>query len=325
MIEVRTPSRLHFGLLAFDPYEARQFGGVGLMIRRPDTLVRLNADAPDRFTGTGLMSDRAVEFARLFMDRAMDAGLTATRLGAAIQVARVPRPHNGLGGGTQLGMAVARAMAELIERPDLGVTQLAQLVGRGKRSAIGTHGFIHGGLIVEGGKRTAGELSPMLIRMDFPAAWRVVLIRPKRLHGLSGEREQQVFDHQLLIPRELTAELCRLVLLGLAPAVAEQDLSTFGEALYELQRRVGDCFARSQGGRWADPSLAAIVEHVRKRGIPGVGQSSWGPTLYAVTEDDTTAERLAADLLATFDLEPGDVTVTMADNHGSSVSVKAAV
>ena len=34
-IRIRTPSRLHFGLLGWGPQAARQFGGVGLMIEDP--------------------------------------------------------------------------------------------------------------------------------------------------------------------------------------------------------------------------------------------------------------------------------------------------
>ncbi len=34
-IRIRTPSRLHFGLLGWGPQAGRQFGGVGLMIDSP--------------------------------------------------------------------------------------------------------------------------------------------------------------------------------------------------------------------------------------------------------------------------------------------------
>ena len=52
MIEVRTPSRLHFGLLALDPSRPRQFGGVGLMVREPDLHERL-ADVGALSAATG--------------------------------------------------------------------------------------------------------------------------------------------------------------------------------------------------------------------------------------------------------------------------------
>jgi hypothetical protein len=122
------------------------------------------------------------------------------------------------------------------------------------------------------------------------------------------------------IPRELTAEMCRLVLLGLAPALVERNLQAFSESLYELQRLVGQCFAGAQGGGvYADPLLQQIVEHVRAYGIPGVGQSSWGPALYAVTADQSQAELLTAELQRRFCLGPGELLITEADNHGASI------
>jgi beta-ribofuranosylaminobenzene 5'-phosphate synthase len=75
-----------------------------------------------------------------------------------------------------------------------------------------------------------------------------------------------------------------------------------------------------QGGVYADPLLARIVAHLRGQGIRGVGQSSWGPTLYALAPDAAEAERIANDVEATFALtQPGEVLVTEADNTGAVV------
>ncbi|MCC6580087.1 MAG: beta-RFAP synthase [Phycisphaeraceae bacterium] len=319
-IDVRAPSRLHFGLLALDPTLPRQFGGVGLMVRKPDVLVRLQP--AKSWTATGRMADRALEYARRFLDRARERGLTDSVPPAHLYVVRVPRPHTGLGTGTQLGMAVARGLAYWTRQPQLPASSLAHLVGRGQRSAIGAWGFIHGGLVVDGGKRQAHDLSPMVFQAAFPADWRLVLIRPRHLEGLSGQREQQAFNHQLSIPRQVTAELCRLVMLGLIPAMLERDLPSFGEALHELQVKVGQCFASAQGGLWADPSLTPIVDWLRGQGIHGVGQSSWGPTLYALTPDTDHALDLASRLQQQFNMSPDELTLTEADNQGASVRVE---
>src|SRR5262245_34212164 len=139
MIEIRTPSRLHFGLLAYSRDDARQFGGAGLMVRHPETLIRVRPTAAKGFIASGRMADRVVEFANRFATGAADRGWGEIG-GASLEVLRVPRPHTGLGSGTQLAMAVARALAELIERDDLPPHELAALAGRGKRSAIGVHG-----------------------------------------------------------------------------------------------------------------------------------------------------------------------------------------
>ena len=64
--------------------------------------------------------------------------------------------------------------------------RLAELVGRGERSAIGTHGFAQGGLLVEGGKAAGESVSPLVSRLELPADWALVLLIDRGQRGLSG-------------------------------------------------------------------------------------------------------------------------------------------
>ena len=320
LLEIRTPCRLHFGLLAYSRDDQRQFGGAGLTVRRPEVVIRARVNPLEQgFTATGRMGDKALAFAQRFSQQASRAwGVNLEP--ARIDVIRVPRPHTGMGSGTQLGMAVAQALAHLAGREQTSAEELASLVGRGERSAIGVHGFFHGGFIVEGGKTANMTLSPMVMRHAFPEAWRIVIIRPRALEGIAGEREVQAFAKMPSIPLSVTAEMCRLVLLGLAPGILQTDIDLFGESLYQLQQTVGQCFAAAQGGIYAHPLLDDIVRFIRASGIKGVGQSSWGPTLYAVLPDEASADRLANAVEARFNLHAvGEVFVTSADNEGSSI------
>ena len=96
------------------------------------------------------------------------------------------------------------------------------------------------------------------------------------------------------LPR--TESLCRLVLLGMLPALAEEDLDAFGEAVYDFNRRVGEMFAPWQGGLYAHPRVEAIIGAVRGFGITGTGQSSWGPTVFALVESPEQGRELVAKL-----------------------------
>jgi len=311
---------VHFGLLAYHPEGGRQFGGVGLMLRRPDVVIRVARDpALNDFEGSGRMADRAVAFARQFVEGAASERIAAHVPPVRIEVRRVPRPHTGLGSGTQLGMAVARAMAGMIERDDLGPDVLCRLVGRGQRSAVGVHGSMVGGLIVDGGKYDSSRLSPLVGRLPFPKKWRILLVRPRALNGLAGSAERRAFSELPPIDGQLTSRMCRLVLLGLLPAIVEQDVDQFGEALFELQQLAGECFKSAQGGVYADPFLARVVDHIRGCGVRGVGQSSWGPTLYAVCPTEPAARGLEADLREHFELDPDELLVTSADEHGTTL------
>jgi predicted sugar kinase len=73
-------------------------------------------------------------------------------------------------------------------------------------------------------------------------------------------------------------------MLGLLPAVLEHDLAAFGSALSAVQEIVGTCFAAVQGGRYGCIEAEGLVERLCGVGLQGVGQSSWGPTLYAFSD-----------------------------------------
>jgi beta-ribofuranosylaminobenzene 5'-phosphate synthase len=332
MMRVRTASRLHFGLLSFASPEtlaarwpdvqgqpalpARHFGGVGLMVEAPG--IEVGVEPAAAWSAEGCLAERALAFARQFV-RSL-----------SLEQAEPPRPHRlvaggaaehlGLGTGTQLGLAVARALAAAYGLGDLGAIDLARRVGRGKRSALGIHGFAHGGFLVEAGKRLPDEVAPLVARAAFPEAWRLVLVLPAWGQGLHGNHESQAFQRLLArSDREVTDALCRLTLLGMLPALAERDLEAFGEAVYDFNRRVGEVFQPVQGGTYAHPRTAEVIGWLRQQGVHGVGQSSWGPAVFAVVEDELRAGALATRLGERFSFAAREVVVTRAANHGAIV------
>ena len=310
MTHVETGSRLHFGLFRLPPAgpwpaNERYFGGCGLMLREPAVRVAV-APAAD-WSADGPSAGRALEFARR---------LAAAHPGRVpphrVAVEACPPEHAGLGAGTQLALAVGRALERSAGLPESDAADLARRVGRGGRSALGVHGFGRGGLLVEGGKRRPDDLAPLLVRAEFPADWRVVLFRPESAGDWHGPRERAAFD-ALAGGAEaaVTDRLARLALLGLLPALAERDADAFGEALFEFNALAGELFRPVQGGTYASPAVAEVVDWARRQGARGVGQSSWGPTVFAVAAD---AER-AADWAARFAARaegPGYVTVSEA-------------
>jgi beta-ribofuranosylaminobenzene 5'-phosphate synthase len=78
------------------------------------------------------------------------------------------------------------------------------------------------------------------------------------------------------------------------PALAEHDIVGFGAAIKELQARLGDYFARAQGGSaFTSPAVAGTLAGLDAAGAHGIGQSSWGPTGFAFAPSAEDAERLA--------------------------------
>jgi predicted sugar kinase len=64
--------------------------------------------------------------------------------------------------------------------------------------------------------------------------------------------------------------------------------------------------------------VAEVVAYLRGQGVRGVGQSSWGPTVFAVLGDADEAEALAR-RLRTRGPGSAEVVVTTALNRGAAV------
>lgn len=213
-----------------------------------------------------------------------------------IELDRVIPEHAGFGSGTQLGMAVAQALSIHAGERDVPAEVLAERVGRGARSALGIHGFQQGGLLVDAGKAPGTSVAPLVARVAFPDSWRFVLITPRNCTGVSGEAERDAFAELPGMQKRTTDALCGIVVRSLLPAAIEADFQEFGEAVYRFGQIVGDYFAPAQGGIYADRRMEELVGHLRSAGIRGVGQTSWGPTIFALCEDTQQAEQLKRDL-----------------------------
>ena len=290
-ITVQAPARLHFGLLDLRGDLGRRFGGIGAPA--PEIVARVSVSRADTVEATGEDASRAAAFARRFLSHHNLSG------GARVVVESAIPAHSGLGSGTQLGLCVARGLAELYE-VDATTSELAQSIGRARRSAVGTWTFDGGGFVLEGGRRIEAEddVGPLLARMPFPPSWRCVVAVPASNPGVSGAAEVEAFANLPAPNVEDVERVSHLVLMAMLPALAEGDLATFGSSLSEVQEINGRWFSQAQGGTFAPGPSTALISIMRRLGVPGVGQSSWGPAVYGIVDGDARASSLADALRA---------------------------
>lgn len=286
-VRVTAPSRLHLGFLDLHGGLGRKFGSIGITLEEPRTTLTLRR--AERLAVSGPSAERARSIAL----RLIDALGLDDHFEIAIEEA-IPE-HSGLGSGTQLALAVGAALCRCSGRP-LDTRRIATLARRGTRSGIGVGAFAGGGVIVDGGRAEEDEGPPAIVsRLDFPEEWRVLLLFDPKSRGLHGPAEYEAFRLLPQFPERLAAELCRLILMQTLPALAEADLQRFGESVTELQRRVGDYFAPAQGGRFASPHVAAALTWLEAAGIAAFGQSSWGPTGFAMAANPAEGQTLMAE------------------------------
>lgn len=316
-LTIRTPSRLHFGLLGWGPGSTRQFGGLGLMIEEP--AIELTAEPSARIEVEGPLSERAERLLRTLEDRLASENIPVPPM--RLRIRQAPPEHVGLGVGTQLSLAIAAAAYRMAGLPVPPAESLARLTGRGRRSGVGLHGFELGGFIVDGGHKDDSDVPPLIARMAFPMEWSVVVIRPLGRSGLHGTAEIQAFREMPSADDALTERLCRIVLLGVLPAVAAGNLEDFGAGLEELQREVGQVFAPAQGGPFAFPKAPEIIAEAHRAGLVGCGQSSWGPVLYGFSSRSSQEViRIAQKISDRMRLERNSISVTRASKNGACLS-----
>jgi beta-RFAP synthase len=236
-----------------------------------------------------------------------------------IEVVSTPREHVGLGVGTQLALAVAAGLAEALGFAWRDPWHLAQLTRRGRRSAVGTYGFLQGGFIVDGGHHSNETLGQLTQHCHFPSAWQFVLFIPKSQVGCAGSAEERAFANLPSVPLGVTCELETITKGELIPAVEGVDFDRFSNALFRYGSLAGKCFASVQGGTFCSPQTTALIEWVRMQGITGVGQSSWGPTVFALLSNQTAAKNLAQLFAMYTDSIQYEVLITPAANSGADI------
>jgi beta-RFAP synthase len=315
-VSVKTNCRLHFGLTSLGHDTDRlQFGGAGVMVGAPG--VHLEITTSDRFHAEGPLAERVAQFAKSIVDHLQLPAMPELN----IRVIAAPREHTGLGVGTQLGLAVAAGVAEAMGFPWRDPVRLSQLTRRGRRSAIGTYGFLLGGFLVDAGHRADEPLGQLFGRAEFPENWRFVLLTPTNQAGCAGLEEDRVIAKLPAVAHGITLQLESLLATQLIPAVQNADFATFSAALYDYGCLAGKCFAPVQGGIFSSPAAARVIAGLREQGIAGVGQSSWGPTVFALLPSEAAAKQLCTTIRNHHEFNDCELVIAPPANQGATIEV----
>ncbi len=308
---VKTPARLHLGLIDMNGDMGRMFGGLGVGIDHPNVIVEAH-NSPN-FAIEGQEVELANSIAHKFFS------VYRLQPKAKINVVEAIPPHIGLGSGTQLSIAIAVALAKLFGIK-ASVPELAVAMGRAKRTAVGTTIFQVGGFVVDGGKNQKTQnFPPLIYRQPVPTNWRFVVAVPNAKEGLSNSEENHAFQKLTKMPSEDVGQICRLIMLKLLPALAEYDIEAFGDALTKIQVITGNYFAQAQGGTYSSPDAAECIKFLKKAGAYGVGQSSWGPALYAVVKQEQAKQTLAQVKEYLNRSVGGEAFIAKANNRGATI------
>ena len=284
------------------------------MIDLPGVSVRIRPAT--QFHLVGEHQHRANEILKRFLDSGQHKPPSCR-----IEVLKAAPEHVGLGTGTQLALALVSGVVAFMGEELTDPAQLAAATGRGLRSSIGCYGFFNGGLLHDVGKEPGDALAELGDRVVLPDAWRWLLIRPQGKEGFSGAVEKRAFAQLPVVPETVSRDLELLVREEMFPAARRADFEAFGESVYRYGVAAGQCFASQQAGAFATEQISQLVMRCRSAGLSGVGQSSWGPTLFALFENEFEANAFQREAARWPSPDALCWTIAAPNNNGASISV----
>jgi len=304
---IKTPARLHLGIIDPNGVTGNAFRSVGVAIDKPNVVIE--AEPSDKIEVFG----RDSEIVSSALDKVCSHfGISK---GFRIEVKEsIPR-HCGLGSGTQMMLAASVAYA-MMHGIKTSPRELAQILGRGAVSGIGVAAYEKGGFIIDSGIDPKKQDIPVPVFQEpFPGDWAFVVAVPKTEKGLSGKNEDEAFRKIIPYPKEDAVAASSLVNSEMVMALRKKDIRSFGMLLTALDRRTGGYFYKAQKGLHKDTETASIIQEMHSLGAYGAGQSSWGPACYALTKEDDTAD-LEKELRKKF---IGDLFTARPNNKGAEI------
>lgn len=278
--------RIHIGLLDVSHATARRYGGAGVMLDWPTTVVAARPSSHDEILGLDRLDLSAQDdLLQVLSCLRSDHGAPSLHM----EISRSTPQHIGLGSKTALILAtiVAAARACHIE---ISQEQIQRLSGRGGVSGIGLHGFFQGGLLVDGGhmqdssphlpsRNTHSEhLPPLVLRAALDRSWHFFLILPKGRAYFDGA-EIELFRTHAPIPAADSLSALALMYHGVLPAFLANNLPLLRDALKSF-RQTGFKRREVESQSVATSQTLDALEAVD--GL-AVGMSSVGPLLFAIT------------------------------------------
>jgi beta-ribofuranosylaminobenzene 5'-phosphate synthase len=317
VFNIKTHARLHLGFFDLHGGLGRKFGSLGLSLENPVTEIEACLSDVLKIEGAiGIKSRESIT--KIIQNMQNEFNLQTS---CNFKFSRFIPSHVGFGSGTQMALSVVALISKLYGL-NLEQRQIAHFSGRGARSGVGLGTFFQGGLVVDAGRGEKTTIPPVIARLDFPEDWRILLIYDKNQIGINGQTEHQAFSTLPEFPSSLAGELCRHVLMQGLPAIYEQDLDSFGSTVRALQVATGEHFSGAQGGLYASKNVEEVLNFLEKNAVKCLGQSSWGPTGFAILENETIANDHLTKLKSRFkDNINLSFSITQGYNKGASIQL----
>jgi len=283
---VETPSRLHFGFFNFScssykskkSKEKRRGSSAGVAIQKPNFIIKAKYSNSEKLIIES-EDERAIKYTKLFIEK------FNLKKKLKVKILKNIPEHVGLGSGTQLALGIGIAIVKLFKLK-ISIEEIAEISGRGKISGVGIYAFKHGGFIVDSSEK--------IFHSPLPENWLWIVAIPKDKKGLFGRKEKNAFTHATLKKIISDKDIIKLkrIKMQMIRGAEKKDIEKFGKAITNLDKFNGILFSKIQKGIYYDKDVEKGVKILLENGAFGVGQSSWGPSFYGLTEGERSSLKL---------------------------------
>ncbi|MCL2687954.1 MAG: beta-ribofuranosylaminobenzene 5'-phosphate synthase [Methanobrevibacter sp.] len=323
---IKTPSRIHMGLIDLNGSNGRYDGGIGLTIEKPNFILKCDNSEKgitidfDKSIRNDKIKEQCVS--KIIAGSEKIISHFQIESGFHFDVKEAYFSHSGLGSGTQISLATAKLICEYNDIPITGL-ELGKILKRGGTSGIGIYSFEKGGLVIDGGHdksqksdflpSSASDAKPPVLigRYEFPKDWEIIIAIPES-NNIKGEKEVNIFQKYCPIPKTEVEKLSYLIFMNLIPYLLEKNIKPFGETINKIQN-IG--FKKIEVNLQQD-KIKNLMEKMREFGAYGVGMSSFGPAIYGIV-DKNNSNVLKS--VKKFLGDEGVVFKTNAQNHGFEI------
>jgi len=291
MVKIKIPPRIHITLLSMHENGYRQNGGIGFAVDAPSLLIDIcpavNLSIDD-IRKNGFNEDEKARIYTILQEiiqtHKMRHGIKATISGD------VPT-HRGFGSSTAVRLALIEGLY-LANEMKYTKHDIITASGRGGVSGIGIETYFGGGFVFDLGRKDKRSFAPssaletsqrslplLCKRVDMPQ-WNIGICIP-HIEPKSEVEEKRFFTETCPIPQEESYRTLYHASYGVLASVMEEDITTFADAIKNIQNTFWKRAERSLYGTL----LEDVERMLYESGALAVGMSSLGPSLYFIAED----------------------------------------
>lgn len=287
-VKIRSFPRIHMTLLDMNGSLGRINGGIGFAISNPFNVIEFTSsnktavDIPKRF-----QNETTLSFINNIVERIQEE---FGNINSRIEVVKLIPVHYGFGSRTSLALSIVEGM---LLCNDLRASRetMIKISGRGNTSGIGINTYFNGKFIFDLGHPIPKDLKdshqflpsfrasfkgipPFLLKKSLPE-WKIMCCVPD-LPETKEEEEVEFFKSVCPLPEDEISRLVRFVVMGLIPAVLEENYDLLCRQINKLQTMIWKSREINRYGS----TIWDLMSQLRKYDIDAIGMSSMGPMLY---------------------------------------------